>query len=149
MSKKFVVIDYDPSVIDELEVNKIHHIYGDVTDVELLDEVGIETAKLVVSTITEHTTNLFLVSHIHAINDQAAIVCHSDSAEESVELYEHGASYVVMTHAIGSEKLGSFIKRNGLKKNEFKKHREKHVNSLIAKIGEMDKTAKAEEKNSK
>lgn len=134
MKKKFVIIDYDPVVIDTLESNNYHYLYGDATDLEMLDEVGIEQAKLVVSTITEHETNLFLITHIHAINEQAVIICSSDTTKEALELYERGASYVIVSHTIGTEKLGNFIKKNGLKKSKFNQHREKHINSLIGKI---------------
>ncbi len=140
MRKKFVIIDYDPQVIDEIERHKYHYIYGDATDIELLDEVGIESAKLIVSTIADHETNSFLVGHVHSINQSAVIICHSDTAEQSLELYEKGASYVIMPHTIGSEKISSFIKRKGLKNSEFEKFREKHVSSLIAKVVDKPNT---------
>lgn len=136
MKKKFVVIDYDPDVIDQLERNKYHYIYGDATDIEMLDEVGAESAKLIVSTITEHETNLFLVKHLHQINPKAVVICHSDTPKESLELYENGASYVIMSHTIGSEKIGNFIRRNGIKKSEFAKFREKHVSNLVSQVVE-------------
>jgi Kef-type K+ transport system membrane component KefB len=127
MHKPFVVIDYDPEVIETLEQHKIHYLYGDATDLELLDEAGIDKAKLIVSTMTDHATNMFLVHHLSQHNPQATIVCHSDSVSEATELYEQGATYVMLPHYIGSEKMGSFIRRNGLKKAEFKHYREKHL----------------------
>lgn len=133
MKKKFVIVDYDPSVIDTLESKRYHYLYGDATDLEMLEEVGIESARLVVSTITEHETNKFLITSIHALNDRAVIICHSDSADEALELYEHGASYVVLSHAIGSERIGNFIKKNGFNKSEFNRFREKHISNLIDK----------------
>jgi Kef-type K+ transport system membrane component KefB/Trk K+ transport system NAD-binding subunit len=136
MKKPFVIVDYDPQIIDEIEHKKFHYIYGDATDLELLDEIGAESAKLVVSTITEHETNVFLVKHMHEINPTAVIICHSDTVEETLELYEHGASYVIMSHAIGSEKIGNFLKKKGLKNAEFEKFREKHVASLVSQVVE-------------
>ena len=40
LSKKFVVIDYDPEIIDTLERRKIDYLYGDAMDIELLEEVA-------------------------------------------------------------------------------------------------------------
>lgn len=136
MKKKFVIIDYDPQIIDEIEQRKLHYVYGDVTDVELLDEVGVVSAKLLVSTITEHETNLFLVKHMHEINPTAVVICHSDTTAETLELYEAGASYVIMSHTIGSEKIGNFLRRKGLNKSEFQKFRDKHVTSLVNQVVE-------------
>jgi len=127
LKKRFVVIDYDPDVIDSLEHAEIDYLYGDVTDVELLDEVGLEHAKMVVSTITDHATNKFLVGLIEKSNSNAVVIAHADTVEEAAELYELGASYVMMPHYIGSEKIGAFIKRSGFKKSEFRKFRDRHL----------------------
>ncbi|MEX2014615.1 MAG: cation:proton antiporter [Candidatus Saccharimonadales bacterium] len=130
MHKRFLVVDYDPDVIELMEQQKIDYLYGDVTDRELLDEANIEKAKLIVSTISEHSTNVFLVNLVESVNPGAVIVCHADNLEEATELYDLGASYVMIPHYIGSEKIGSFIKRNGLNKTEFKRIREKHLSHL-------------------
>jgi len=36
----------------------------------------------------------------------------------------------MMPHYIGSEKIGSFIKKNGFNRTEFRKFREKHLQYL-------------------
>ena len=96
----------------------------------LLKEAGIEKSKLIVSTMTDHLTNVFLIKHLEKINPSAVVLCHADSVAEAGELYEMGASYVMMPHYIGSEKISTFIKRSGLKKSEFRKFRDKHLNYL-------------------
>ncbi len=130
MKKKYIVIDYDPVVIDHMEHAGIPHIYGDVTNSELLDEINIDKAKLIISTVSDHANNTFLVKHVTKVNPKAVLICHADSAQEASELYELGATYVLMPHYLGSEKIGSFISRNGFKKSEFNKFREKHINYL-------------------
>ncbi len=130
MGKKFIVIDYDPEVIEVLDRRGIDYLYGDATDLELLKEAGIEKSKLIVSTITDHQANIFLIKHLEKINPGAVVLCHAGSVAEAGELYEIGASYVMMPHYIGSEKIGGFIRRSGLKKSEFRKYRDKHLNYL-------------------
>lgn len=127
LRKRYVVIDYDPDVIDTLEHKKANYIYGDATDIELLEEVGLEYAKLVVCTLTDHETNVFLVKLLEGINSKAVVICHAENAVEASELYQLGASYVMVPHYIGSEKISAFIRRTGLSKSEFKKYREKHL----------------------
>jgi Kef-type K+ transport system membrane component KefB/Trk K+ transport system NAD-binding subunit len=130
LKKRFVVIDYDPEVIDHLERHKIQYLYGDATDIELLQEAGLDKAKLIVSVVTEFETTEAIVSYAAKNNRRAVIICHADNAEHAGKLYELGASYVMMPHYIGSEKISAFIKRTGLKKSEFKKFREKHLQYL-------------------
>lgn len=127
LGKRYVVIDYDPAVIEILENHKFPYLYGDATDSELLIEAGAATAKLIVSTISTHETNVFLSKLMADINPEAVVILHADSVQEAAELYTLGASYVVLPHYIGSERIGSFIRKNGLKKSEFKKYRDKHL----------------------
>lgn len=130
MKKKFVVVDYDPEVIDILNNLNIDYIYGDVTDPELLEELALAKTKLIVSTVTDHETNIFLGRWLERVNPHAVFVCPADDANQAAELYEEGAAYVMMPHYIGSEKIGSFIKKNGFDKTEFRKFREKHLQYL-------------------
>lgn len=130
MNKKFVVIDYDPEVIDLLENKNIPYIYGDVTDPELLEEVSLTHAKLVVSTVTDFETNAFLSKWLDKVNPGAVFVCTADSAQQASDLYQQGSDYVMLPHFVGSEKMSSFIKKNGFSKDEFYKFREKHLQYL-------------------
>lgn len=130
IGKKYVVIDYDPETIDKLEHDKAHYLYGDATDIEFLEELDLNNSKLIISTITDHPTNTFLVKYVIKENPHLVLICHSDNASEASELYDLGATYVMMPHYLGSEKIGNFIRRNGFKKTEFKKFREKHLEYL-------------------
>lgn len=127
LKKPYVVIDYDPDVIDTLERHDHNYLYGDATDPEFLEELGLEHAKLVVSTMTDFQTNLFLARHIEGLNPRVVFICNTDNAHHASELYNEGADYVMLPHYIGSEKIGAFIKKSGLKKSEFKKFRAKHL----------------------
>lgn len=138
MRKKFLVIDYDPEVIDILERQKIDFLYGDATDLELLHEAGLDKSKLIVSTINEQSINLFLVKQIEKINPKAAVICHADNIREATELYDAGASYVMIPHHIGSERMSAFIKKSGVDKEEFKKYRQKHLAYLEAHLSGPD-----------
>lgn len=127
MNKPYAVVDYDPAVIDTLEHRGIQYIYGDVTDLELLEELNLEHTKLIVSTITDLGVNNGIADWLGKINPHAVFICMADTVEEASELYTKGAAYVILPHYIGSEKIGAFIKRSGLKKSEFKKYRERHL----------------------
>lgn len=130
MKKRFVVVDYDPEVVDILEGQNIPAIYGDVTDPEMTEEVQLEHAKLVVSTISSFETNEYLAHWLDGHDPSAVFICSAETASDAADLYAKGVSYVMMPHFIGSEKLGAFLQRSGLSKTEFKKFREKHLQHL-------------------
>ncbi len=132
MKKRFLVVDYDPNVIELLQREHIHCQYGDATDVELLEELGARTAKLVVSTIADFDTNQQLIRHLNLYNPDILIVCNANSYGEALQLYELGSSYVMIPHYAGSESLGTFIQENGIDKRHFDSYRAEHLAHLEA-----------------
>jgi Trk K+ transport system NAD-binding subunit len=147
LKRKYVVVDYDPQVIDVLEGRSESFMYGDVTDPELLEELNLEHARLVVSTVTDLPTNLGIAKWLEKHNPSAVYIATADSAEQAAELYEEGAAYVVLPHFIGSEQISQFLRKNGLNKTEFRHYREKHLaylqthHELFAEGGSGESTA--------
>lgn len=141
MGKKYVVVDYDPSVIDVLERQNIPYIYGDASDIELLDELGIERAKLIVSTVTEFEVTSQMLANIRRISPDVVIICHAENQTEALQLYEQGATYVMIPHYIGSEKVSAFIHQKGLDKDAFEQFRERHIGHLHARRATIYDTA--------
>jgi Trk K+ transport system NAD-binding subunit len=127
MKQRFIVVDYDPTVIETLEQHDVPFVYGDATDPELLEEVGVEHAKLIVSTFTDFAITEQLVAAIVKINEKTVIICHATNQEEAIQLYELGATYVMIPHYIGSEKVSAFLKKNGIDKVQFEQFKEKHI----------------------
>ena len=127
MKKAYVVIDYDPEAIDDLVQRNINHIYGDVTDLELLDEIGVQHSELVISTIGDVATNRLLAEHITRKNKNALFVCHAKSYDDAELLYEEGAAYVILPHFIGNEQISAFIRQHGSNKKAFQKYRQRHL----------------------
>lgn len=132
MRQRYMVVDYDPEVIESLERQHIPVTYGDAADLELLDELGIQSAKLIVSTIDDFETNQRLVKHLNLTNPDSLIVCNADSYDEALQLYELGCSYVMIPHYAGSERLGALIQRNGIDRQHFDRYRARHLSRLKA-----------------
>jgi len=130
MKKRYLVVDYDPEIIEHLEAQGIRHVYGDATDDELLEEVNASKAELIVSTITDLDANKALLAYLRRHNPDVAFICHANSYDEAASLYGRGASYVMLPHFIGSERISGFIKRNGYSHGAFDGYRRKHLISL-------------------
>ncbi len=127
LKKPFVVVDYDPEVIEDLHRANIPYLYGDATDPELLAEIQMDAAKLIINTIGDHTINASLVRYVRRRNADAVIVCYSNNHNQAAELYRLGVSYVMLPHFIGSERLNTFISMHGISKQSFEQYREKHM----------------------
>lgn len=146
LKKRFVVVDYDPEVIETLERRRVNYLYGDATDIELLEEAGVSRAELIVSTITDYETTSMLLRFIESKNKAAVVICQADSAEEAAKLYHLGANYVILPHFVGSEKMGEIIKKSGLRKSTLRKIRTRHLKYLEEEFGALDSIADPERK---
>jgi Kef-type K+ transport system membrane component KefB len=130
IKKRYIVIDYNPDVIDTLEHQHVNHLYGDATDLELLEEIGVRKSELIISNISDSGTNQMLAKHITSSNDKAIFICRAARLNDAEALYEAGAAYVMMPHFIGDEHINSFIQRNGSNKHAFSKYRQQHLMQL-------------------
>jgi Kef-type K+ transport system membrane component KefB/voltage-gated potassium channel Kch len=143
MKKRFVVVDYDPDAIEQLERQHVHYLYGDAVDPELIEELQLDKAKMVVSTVSDFKTNEFLAHWLQTKNANAVFICSADTAYHAARLYAEGASYVMLPHLLGSEKIGNFLKRSGIKKSDFNKFREKHLQHLETYYSEEEPASAA------
>lgn len=140
LKKPYIVVDYDPEVIDSLEHHDVNYIYGDAADIEFLEELGLDKAKLIVSVIGDFQTNEFLGNWLAKHNKDAVYICSADNGSQAADLYEHGSSYVMLPHYIGSEKISAFIKHSGLSKTAFRKFRAQHLEQIASQLeGEPQK----------
>lgn len=146
MKKKYVVIDYDPEIIDTLDNQHINYLYGDATDSELLEEAGLEKAKLVVSTIPDFKINDYLLNFLERNNPRAVSILHADDPLEAARLYEAGATYVILPHYLGSQRISAFIDKTGINKTAFRKERLKHLDYLEKHYGALEKLDRLHEK---
>jgi Kef-type K+ transport system membrane component KefB len=127
MRQRYLVVDYDPDIIEHLDQQGIRHAYGDATDEEFLEEINAGKAQLVVSMMTDIASNKVLLRYINRFEPRTTFICHANNYDEAAELYRHGASYVMLPHFIGSERISSYIKQHGFNPNAFDAYREKHI----------------------
>ena len=133
LKKKFLVVDYNPETIRELSEGGIGCRYGDVDDEEFLTELNLAETQMVVSTIPEFETNFLLVGKIRQINEKAIIIVTSHNVEEANELYNQGATYVIMPHFLGGIHASKMIDDYKLDLSKFLKEKRKHVKYLSNK----------------
>ncbi|MFH1585174.1 MAG: cation:proton antiporter [archaeon] len=130
LKNKYLVVDYNPETILELSKKQVECRYGDVDDEEFLNELNLTETKMIVSTIPEFETNLLLVNKIRQINKKAIIMTVSHNIEEANELYNQGATYVLMPHFLGGIHASKMINEYKLNRDKFLKEKEKHLKYL-------------------
>lgn len=130
LKKPYVVVDYNPEIVESLEAQRIPVIYGDATDYELLGEIGLASAELVVSVMPGTSNNLELLHYLKRHNPDCIFICHANDYDDAAMYYEEGVSYVMLPHYIGSERMGAFIQKHGSDRGAFDLYRKQHLVSI-------------------
>ncbi len=130
IKKKFLIIDYDPEVITNLSKQGYDCRYGDANDSELLDELNLSRAKMVISTIPLIDTNLLIINKVNEANRKAIIAVVSHQIEDAERLYEAGATYVIMPHFLGGQHFSTMLERNKLKLDKFLEEKIAHLEHI-------------------
>lgn len=126
----YLVIDYNPDTIHELEELKIECEYGDASDVEFLQELPLKTAKYIISTIPDFETNIIVTQTIRKYNKSAILIVISDTPDDAVDLYKNGVTNVVLSHYIGAKHAASMISEYGDDLKKYKDAKKDHLKYL-------------------
>ena len=135
---RYLVVDYNPDTIIALNKLNIPSVYGDVDDIDFLDELPLDKIKLAVSTVPDFDTNSVLLSTIRKVNKEAVIIVRAHLIEDALGLYKKGADYVLTPHFLGGEYVSKMINDLKTDPKAYEEERDKHIKMLkeAAKKGE-------------
>ena len=96
--RHIVVIDFNPQVQERLRELKIHSVYGDITQREVLVHAGVPEAEVILCTlpnmVLKGADNLKMLRQLRELNREAHIIVHAELLSDIHPLYAAGASYV-------------------------------------------------------
>jgi len=130
MNEDFIVIDYNPSTIRRLLQQKIKCIYGDIGDFEILDRVSLKDARIVISTIPEHESNLLLIYESKRRNPKTLVFIVADDMDQALELYDAGADYVIIPKMVSGDRASDLIRTFIRDPPRLRKMKEDHIFKL-------------------
>lgn len=106
---KFIVVDFDPEVVEKLKNDGMQAVCGDAADISTQEAVGMSKAKIVISTLPQLQDNLGMLEIVKAFPKKPKVIisCHLDS--DAQELYKNGADYCLLPHQLSSMHLGHIL----------------------------------------
>jgi len=107
--KKVLVLDFNPEVVTELRRQGQACLYGDVSDVEVVEKLNLKDVRLAVSTVRNFEDNLVLLEGMRQVRSKAAVLLTALDATEARELYRRGAHYVLLPLALEGANLAHLI----------------------------------------
>jgi Kef-type K+ transport system membrane component KefB len=109
MRKSFIVLDFNPDVITQLKRQRIPCMYGDVGDIELLRQVKLSQAKVVVSTVPSVYDNELILKETR--REKSIVIVTANQIKDALHLYDAGASYVILPHFLGGEHVALLLEK--------------------------------------
>lgn len=94
---KAIVVDPDPVNVDYLRAAGIPCMLGQLGNEEVLEKLDIHHIKIVISTVDDYEENLFVTEHIRRVDPTTVFVAPAAKVKQALSLYEHGATYVLVT----------------------------------------------------
>jgi len=130
LKAKFLAVDFDPDIVAELTAKGVNVKYGDADDVEFLDDIQVSKAKVIVSTIPDSETNLCILSKANPADNEVSIIATSQDIDHAIDLYEHGADYVIVPHFIGGLVVSRLAKEAVFAQRDLKAEKMEHYEYL-------------------
>ncbi len=135
MHKKYLVVDYNPETILHLSNKGIDCVYGDAEDIDLLEDLPIHKAKIIISTISELRVNLSILDYIKGKN--ILFIPTSQKIEDSLELYKEGANYVILPHLLGGDYMAHMLVKEDFSKKNISSEGKKQVKELTERLQQI------------
>lgn len=130
--KLIVVVDFNPQIASSLVASGYNAVFGDIADPEVLEELELARAKLIVVTDPDINDTYGLIKFAKSKGFGGPVVATSYWIHDAVKLYEHGADYVVVPEEIGGHHVAEVLAKNWEHLEKIKKTRSKNFEELLS-----------------
>lgn len=132
----YLIIDFNPVRVKKLVKGSINCIYGDVSNSDFLDEIDFSEAKIVVSTVPDKDINAGILKKIKFLKSSASVIVTAGKISDTFDLYDMGASYVILPHFLGGEYVSNIIEQAKTDSKIYEKEKSKQIKDLKERLSE-------------
>jgi len=100
-----LIIDQNPEKIAPLIRKKINCVCGDVNNDEIIHSIGLDKARLIVSTVPRFDVTMRFLTKVKSINPNLRFYAIAHTNEQALKLYEEGADLVILPKVLESNFL--------------------------------------------
>lgn len=105
-----ICLDFNPDQVNALKREGIKALYGDMGDPEVLDELHLSDAKLIISTSNFVDDNLLLLEDLKTRKINIPVIVRAESADDAKVLYKKGADFVIIPEILAGDLLTEKLK---------------------------------------
>jgi len=136
LGKDFFVVDHNPETIARLHRKKVPAMYGDASNLGVLEEIDFSRLEIAVSTIPDISTNQLIHRIIQARKPDAIFICVAHQIQDALSQYERGVDYVIMPHFLGGQHAARLVIDLKSKRTGYTKLKKEHMQQLHVRISE-------------
>jgi monovalent cation:H+ antiporter-2, CPA2 family len=105
----FVIIDENKQEVESLKSKGFNAVYGDATEIEILNFANVQTAKIIVIAVPDRFSQETIISHSIRLNNRIIIYGRAHENQDKKYLYAIGARYVLYPEFEGALALSKRI----------------------------------------
>jgi Kef-type K+ transport system membrane component KefB len=114
-TNRYLVVDFNPEILKKLKDASIPCAYADLSHIETLEHLGLQTARVIVSSISDDflrgIDNLTLVRTLRKLSPDSLIISAAENAGKAIEMYHAGANYVLLPRHLAADHLVRVIEK--------------------------------------
>lgn len=119
LTKSFLVLDFNPAVVEELEHVGIKAVYGDAGNEDVLKFIRAHRAKMVISAIPDMAVNEDILDFMKDTNSKGTTIVTVKSSSDAARCYALGATYVIVPTELGGEHFAQLLKKKKTMKMQW------------------------------
>ncbi len=127
----FLVVDFNPEIIKILTASGYNTVFGDISDPEVLEELELSRAKLLIITDPDFGDTYHLIKFAKSKNYRGPIVAAAYWIHDAVKMYEQGADYVVVPETVGGDHVARVLEEHWEDLGKIKKAKSKNFEDLL------------------
>ncbi len=128
--KPFVVVDFNPEIVEKYKERGILAICGDISDTYIQEQVNLSRARIIISTVPDIADNLALIDTVKKQSakrrSKPKLIFMAQDEEEIKHLYAQDIDYVISPHFMGGLHLAKILEDDHSFRG-LKKLREQHL----------------------
>ncbi len=130
--EQIVVVDFNPEIYKSLKATGYNAVFGDISDPEVLEELELGRAKVLIITDPDVVDSSHLISFAKEKNFKGPIIGTAYWIHEAIKLYELGADYVVVPETVGGKHVSRILAEHWDDLLKIKKEKSKHFEDLMS-----------------
>lgn len=120
LTDRYLVVDFNPTVVEHLLYEGHQALYGDVGSEEVLSMIRADRVKMIISTIPDMSVNADILDFLKQHHSTATTIVTVKSSNDAARCYELGATFVIVPSVLSGQRFADFLKTRKIAKGSWK-----------------------------